>query len=127
MFQNFRSGVVSGLPLSVKSAPLAPARKLGNALLQMGEISLFNLTNFKKGNSVDLNVCQMERMHRTSLLRQKCSILSRTIVALCSNVQASFNASTPICFYLKGTHLTDIAFSLYPSCRLVPHESIKEF
>lgn len=99
----------------MRFAPLAPAGKLGNALPQMGEISLFNLANFEEENNVDLNVCPMDRMHRTSLLRQKFSILSRTIVALCSNVQPGFDACTPICFYLKGTHLTDIACSLYPS------------
>lgn len=41
----------------MRFAPLAPVGKLGNALLQMGKISLFNLTNFKKENNVDLNVC----------------------------------------------------------------------
>lgn len=65
-------------------------------------------------------------MHRTSLPRQKFSILHRTIVALCCNVQPSFDAGTPICFYLKGTHLTDIACSSYPSWRLVPHEPTKK-
>lgn len=66
-------------------------------------------------------------MHRTSLLRQKFSILSRTIVAHCSDVQPGFDGGSVICFYLKGTHLTDIARSLYPPWRRVPHEPTKKF
>lgn len=53
---------------------------------------------------------------------EKSSILSRTIVALCSNVQPGFDGGSIICFYLKGTQLTDIACGLYPSWRRVPHE-----